>query len=82
MTRLNFELELPDSLAKQAKEAGLLEPGAITRLLREAMRQRALERFLSVADRTAKAGIPEMSPEEVEAEIQAYRTERRRAAGT
>lgn len=81
MTRLNLQLELPDSLATQAKEAGLLEARAIEELLREAVRQRALARFLSVADRVAEAGIPEMSPEEIEAEIRAYREERRRAAG-
>lgn len=76
MTRLNLELELPEAFAQEAKAAGLLEPPAIERLLREAMRQRALARFLSVADRVAEAGIPEMSPEEIEAEIQAYRNER------
>lgn len=81
MTRLDLKLELPDGLAKQAQEAGLLEASAIEELLREAVRRRALGHFLSVADSVAQAGIPEMSPEEIETEIKTYREERRRAAG-
>jgi len=81
MTRLDLKLELPDDIAQQAEKAGLLEARAIEGLLREAVRQRALGRFLSFADRVAEAGIPEMSPEEIETEIKAYRNERQRAAG-
>lgn len=34
--------------------------------------------FLAVADNVAKAGAPTLTPEEIEAEIKAYRDERRR----
>lgn len=82
MARLDIQIELPDKLAKDARAAGLLEARALEDLLREAVRRRALKRFLSVADDLAAAGIPEMTPEEIDAEIKAFRDERRRAAGT
>lgn len=43
-------------------------------------RDKALGDFLAVADAVAKAGVPALTPEEIEAEIKAYRNERRRAA--
>jgi hypothetical protein len=43
-------------------------------------RDKALGDFLAVADTVAKAGVPALTPEEIEAEIKAYRDERRRAA--
>lgn len=79
-TRRMTELKvtLPDRLAREAREAGLLSPKAIQRLIREAMRRRAaLREFLSVADRVAEAGIPEMSSEEIQAEVDAARKARR-----
>ena len=55
---------------------GLLSPKAIERLLREAVRRRAAGReLLSVADRVAAAGIPQMSAEEIQAEVQAFQQE-------
>lgn len=77
MTRLNFELELPDNLAKQAKEAGLLEPVAIARLLREAVRQRAAGELFKAMDELAALNLPSLSEEEIQAEIEAVRRERR-----
>ena len=43
-------------------------------------RGKAFGDFLAVADAVAKAGVPALTPEEIEAEIKAYRNERRRAA--
>jgi hypothetical protein len=43
MTRVNLEIELPDSLAEQAREAGLLEPNAVERLVREALLRRRVD---------------------------------------
>ena len=37
MSRINVEIELPDTLATQAKKAGLLEPEAVERMVREAL---------------------------------------------
>ena len=69
------EIKLPDRLAKQAQDAGLLAPEAIEKLIAEALRRSAFEELLSVADRV---GVPPMTMEEIEAEIQAYRQEQRR----
>lgn len=82
MIRVNLELELPDNLAEQAREAGLLTSEALEQMLRNAMQKRAVDRFLSVADRVAEADIRELSSEEIEREIDAYRNEQRSATGT
>jgi len=74
-----LEINLPDSLAKEAKAAGLLAPEAIEKLIAEALRRRAFDELLSVADRIEAEGVPPMSMEEINAEIEAYRAERRRA---
>jgi hypothetical protein len=79
MTTLEVTLELPDSLAKAAKDAGLLAPEALERIIAEALRRKNFDELLSVADRVEAAGISPMPPEELNAEIQAYRLERRRA---
>jgi len=79
MTTLEVKLSLPDSLAKEAQQAGLLAPEALEKLIAEALRRKAFDELLSVADRIEGAGIPPMSMEEINAEIEAYRAERRRA---
>ena len=80
MTEL--KVTLPDRLARKAREAGLLKPKAIERLLREAVRRRTAAReFLSVADRVAAAGVPPMSAREIQAEIDAARKSRRPRRG-
>ncbi len=80
MTEL--KVTLPDRLARKAREAGLLSPKAIQRLLREAMRRRAAAReFLAVADRVADAGVPSLSEEEIQAEVDAVRKAHRRRRG-
>jgi hypothetical protein len=70
-------LELPDITAQAAQAAGLLTPQAIDRLLTEALRKRdAANSLLSIADRVAVAGIPEMSMQEINAEVKAARAQR------
>jgi hypothetical protein len=76
MTEL--KLTLPDRLAREAREAGLLKPRAIQRLLRAAMRRQAAAReFLAVADRVAAARVPPLTEEEIQAEVDAARNTRR-----
>lgn len=77
MTEL--KVVLPDTLARDAKKAGLLTQKAIEELLREAMRRRAARAFLSNAKQVAKAKIPPMSDDEIQAEIDAVRKARRPA---
>jgi post-segregation antitoxin (ccd killing protein) len=71
------EITLPDQLAEEAKRAGLLAPDAIERLVREAIRRRALTELKEAMDRMAAADGPTMTPEEIQEEIRAARAERR-----
>ena len=77
-----IQIELPDATAQAARDAGLLTPQALERLLNDALkRQQAADSLLSIADRVAAAGIAPMSMEEVNAEVKAARVERRQRAG-
>lgn len=74
-----FQIELPDSTAQAARAAGLLTPQALDRLLTQALRRReAANSLLSIADRVAAAGIAPMSMQEINAEVKAARSERRK----
>jgi hypothetical protein len=76
-----IRIELPEATAKAAREAGLLTPQALERLLTDALkRQQVADSLLSIADRVAAAGIEPMSMEEINAEVKAARAERRQRA--
>lgn len=79
MTILEVTLELPDSLATKARQAGLLAPKVLAQIIAGALRDKAFDDFLSNADRVESADIPPMSEEDIQAEINAYRLERKRA---
>ena len=81
MTTLEVKLNLPDSLANEARQAGLLTPEELERLLREALRTRRVERLTAVRESLAANPLPPMTPEEIQAEIDDYRTQVRRASG-
>lgn len=75
-------IELPDTTVNAAREAGLLTPQALDRLLNEALRRKqAADSLLSIAERVAAAGIEPMSMEEINAEVKAARAERKKRAG-
>jgi hypothetical protein len=77
-----IQIELPEATAKAARDAGLLTSQALDRLLTDAIKRRhAADALLSIADRVVEAGIPQMSMEEIDAEVKAVRAERRRRAG-
>jgi len=77
-----IQIELPDATAKAAREAGLLTPQALDRLLTDALkRKQAGDALLAIADRVAAAGIAPMSMEEINAEVKAARADRRQRAG-
>jgi hypothetical protein len=82
MTTLELKVNLPEPLAREAQAAGLFAPEAIERLMREALRARRVERLAQVREVLAANPLPAMTPEEIEAEIDAYRAHPRRAAGT
>ncbi len=74
-----LQIELPDSTALAARAAGLLTPQALDRLLTQALRRReAANSLLSIADRVAAAGIAPLSMQEINAEVKAARSERRK----
>ena len=80
MTRI--QIELPDATAQAAREAGLLTPQSLERLINDALkRKKAAQALLSIADRVAAAGVAPMSMDEINAEVKAARAERRQRAG-
>ena len=82
MTTLEVKLNLPDNLANEARQAGLLTPEELERLLREALRARRVERLTAVRETLAANPLPPMTPEEIQAEIDDYRAQVRRASGS
>ena len=76
MTTLQVKLDLPDNLAKEATNLGLLEPQALQTMLYEAVRQRRIARLTEARQRIAAAGIPPMTMDKIQAEIEADRAER------
>ena len=72
---------LPDTLAGEARAAGLLTPSAIERLLREAVRSKAVNELFETADRLAATNMPPMTMDEIQAEVDAVRNARRERAG-
>ena len=81
MTTLEVKLDLPDSLAKEAQQAGLLAPKEIEKLLREEIRRRAVGELFEAMDRMAAVEGPPMTEDEIQAEIDAVRAARRAARG-
>ena len=80
MTKI--QIELSDATATAAREAGLLAPEALERLLTDAIRRRqAADALLAISERMAEAGIEPMSMEEIDREVKAVRAERRRHTG-
>lgn len=77
MTMLELKLNLPDQLAKDAAQMGLLKPDSLQMLLREAVRKRRIAQLAEARERVAAAGIEPMTPEEIQEEIDAYRAEQR-----
>jgi hypothetical protein len=62
LTVTTIQIESPDATVPAARDAGLLTPQALDRLLTAALeRKRAADPLLSIADRVAAAGIPPMS---------------------
>ncbi len=77
-----IQIELSDTTAQAARDAGLLTSQALERLLTDALKRLdAANSLLSIADRVAAAGIPPMSMEEINAEVNAARAERKQRAG-
>lgn len=77
MTELELKLSLPDQLANQARAAGLLTSESIERLVRQAIRKAAIQRFAEIGERLREVGGVEITPAELESELKAVRAELR-----
>jgi hypothetical protein len=77
MTTLELKVQLPDELAARARNAGLLTDEAIGRLLEEALRRRSGQALRAVMDRLQATNIAPMTDEEIQAEVDAVRAERK-----
>jgi len=73
----DIKIDLPENILKEAREAGLLQPAEIERLLREELRRRRVDELFATADNLAALDLPPLSEEELEAEIAAARKARR-----
>jgi post-segregation antitoxin (ccd killing protein) len=77
MTKIDLTLDLPDRVAEEARDAGLLSPRAVTRLLRAEIRRQAAGRLLAGANRAIERGSTAMSMAAIRREVDAVRKNRR-----
>jgi hypothetical protein len=68
-----FTIKLPDQLAQEALRAGLLSEIGIERILIAALRKDRIDRMSQAFDILEANPIPAMSPDAIQAEIDAYR---------
>jgi hypothetical protein len=69
-------LTLPDTLAQEARAAGLLTPQALEAMLRETLRKQRVDGLFTAMDNMATVDLP-MTEAEIQAQIEAARAERR-----
>lgn len=74
MSSVTLNLQLPDSLAEQARRLGLLEPHAVEAWLRDEVKRR--ERWERIDKLRSMSGDP-MTAEEIQAEVDIVRSQRR-----
>ncbi len=79
IVQLELTLTLPDTLAREAEARGLLTAEALAALIRAEVQRRRVEQLFAAADQLAALPTPPLTEAEVEAEIQAVRSERRAA---
>lgn len=77
MTTLELKVQLPDELAARARNAGLLTEEAIRQLLEDALRRQAGRELRVIMNKLHATDIPPMTEDEIQAEIDAARAERK-----
>jgi hypothetical protein len=78
MVSIDITLTLPDELAREARDRGLLAPEALQRLIdAEVERRRKVDRLFEIADSLAAMDKGDLTEEDIKAEIAAVRAERR-----
>ena len=73
-------IKLPDELAAEARNRGLLVPDAVEAMIRDRLRASAGTELLEAADQLAAAEFPSLTMAEIQEEVKAVRGERRRRA--
>ena len=74
----NVQITLPDDLARDVADVGLLSGDYLERLLRDAVKASRKSNLRAAMDRMADSSSgPAMSPEDVAAEMAKFRAERR-----
>ena len=74
----NFQITLPDDLARDAAEVGLLSGDNLEQLFRDALKASRKSSLRAAIDRMADNSLgPAMSPEDVAVEIAKFRAQRR-----
>lgn len=74
-------ITLPDDLARDLDEAGLLEPKVVEGILRDRLRAARVADLGTIRAALTAKPLEPMTNDEINAEIAAYRAEQRRAAG-
>jgi hypothetical protein len=73
-----IEITLPDQLAKEAEEAGLLSPESLETMLRQRLAAPSLRQIFEAMDRVSKPDDEiNFSPEAIAEEIKLMRAKRR-----
>ena len=72
-----LQITLSDDLARQAEAEGLLSPEAVAELLEREIGRRRHSGLFDMMRKVHQADLPPLSPDEVQAEIDAVRAERR-----
>jgi len=76
------QITLPEALFREATKAGLLAPEMEPEAVRERLRMERIERMKAARASLAAEPLAPLTPEEISAEVEAYRAEQRRAAGS
>lgn len=70
-------MTLPDTLAHEARAAGLLSPQALEAMLRETLRKQRVDELFVAMKKMAAVEMPPLTEAQMQAEIDAARAERR-----
>jgi len=75
-----IQISLPDSLALEASQTGLLNPEALERILRDELASRRINQLKAARVSIEQSPDQPLTMEEIEAEITAHRIGQRRAS--
>ena len=74
-------IELPEELEEETRRHGLLAASAVEAMIRETLRRCAARELLEAAGKLAAAELPPLTLAEIQAEVDAVRSQRRRRTG-